>query len=83
MGQSHQPNLQLLYNEVRLANLFQVVDELHTAASNGQLQDITTLSQAELVSWLNELAYTAQEAISEIKRDEPKSSHTPHLRLVK
>ncbi len=83
MGQSHQPNLQLLYTEVRLANLFQVVDELHTAASDGQLQNITSLSQAELVSWLNELAYTAQEAISEIKREEPKSPHTPHLRLVK
>ncbi len=83
MGQSHQPNLQLLYTEVRLANLFQVVHELHTAASDGQLQNVTSLSQAELVSWLNELAYTAQEAISEIKRGEPNSPHTPHLRLVK
>ncbi len=83
MGQSHQPNLQLLYNEVRLANLFQVLDELHTAASDGQLQTLTTLSSAEIVGWLNELTYTAQETIAEISNGERTTNGAPHLRLVK
>lgn len=83
MGQSHQPNLQLLYNEVRLADLLQAVDELHTAASDGQLRSVTPLTDAEIISWLNELTYTAQEAIREIRREQGSYNGTPHLRLVK
>lgn len=81
MGQSHQPELQLLYNDVRLEDLFQVLDDLHTAASDGRLQSITTLTNAEVLSWLSELSYTAQETIAEIHKAERKSA--PHLRLVK
>ncbi len=81
MGQSHQPELQLLYNDVRLGDLFQVLDDLHTAASDGRLQSVTTLTNDEVMSWLNELAYTAQETIVELR----KAENTPVscLRLVK
>ncbi len=83
MGQSHQPNLHLLYDEMRLAYLFQVLDELHSAASDGQLQNITTLSSSEIVGWLNDLAFTAQETISEIRNGERAANPASHLRLVK
>lgn len=83
MGQSHQPNLHLLYNEMRLADLFQVLDELHTAASDGQLQNITSLTSSEIVGWLNDLAFTAQETISEIRNGEGAANPASHLRLVK
>jgi hypothetical protein len=82
MTQIHQPNFQIIYNDMRLAGLFQSLDELHSAASEGSLQSITPLSNAELLGWLQELIYTAEETISEIRQHEIKPA-APHLRLVK
>ncbi len=61
------PNIQLLYSEARLAALLQTLDELHTAASEDRLATMTTVSKVELVGWLHELVYTAQETIAEIE----------------
>jgi hypothetical protein len=80
MTQIHQPNFQIIYNDMRLAGLFQSLDELHNAASEGSLQSVTPLSNAELLGWLQELIYTAEETIQEIRQQETKP---PHLRLVK
>jgi len=63
-----QPNLQLLYNEVRLAALYDALDELHGAASEGVLSTTTTLSNVELMGWLREIVYTAQETIAEMDK---------------
>jgi hypothetical protein len=80
MAQIHQPNFQIIYNDMRLAGLFQSLDELHNAASEGSLQSVTPLSNAELMGWLQELIYTAEETLQEIRQQETKPSH---LRLVK
>jgi hypothetical protein len=80
MGTIQQLNFQLLYSDARLENLGALLDELHTAASEGQLPAITPLSSAELVSWLRELIYTAEETIVEI---EEHKSEPPGLVLVK
>ncbi|MAS32588.1 MAG: hypothetical protein CL610_01190 [Anaerolineaceae bacterium] len=82
MTQIHQPNFQIVYNNTRLAGLFQSLDELHTAASEGSLPSVTPLSDVELIGWLQELIYTAEETITEIQEHETKVT-TPHLRLVK
>lgn len=82
MAQNHQPNLQVVYNDSRLASLFQSLDELHSAASDGHLPTVTPLTQAELVGWLQELIYTAQETLVEID-SESAASNAPHLRIVK
>ena len=66
MGPTLQPNLQLLYNTARLGNLLEALDELHSAASDGNVRAVTTLSNAELTSWLYEIIYTAQETMIEI-----------------
>lgn len=80
MAQIQQPNIQLLYNDARLATLFEALDELHSAASEGQLQKITGLNSVELVGWLREFVYTAQETIVEL---EDQDGNPPNLRLVK
>ena len=67
MGTIQQLNLQLLYNDARLANVGAMLDELHTAASDGHLTALSPLSPAEMVAWLRELIYTAQETIVEIE----------------
>jgi len=82
MAQIHQPNFQIVHNDTRLAGLFQSLDELHTAASEGHLQMVTPLTDAELVGWLQELIYTAEETIAEINHDDPKMN-LPQLRIVK
>lgn len=80
MGLKLQPNLQLLYNDARLGNLLVALDELHSAASEGHLGEITTLNDAEVVGWLYELMYTARETMEEIERHH--EEREPELNLV-
>ena len=81
MGHIHQHDVQLLYNDARFASLFQVLDELHTAASEDDLEVVTTLSKGELLGWLRDFVYTAQETISEIESNS--ANYPVSLRLVK
>jgi hypothetical protein len=60
--------LQLRYADDQLNSLYAVLDELHDAASEGQLGAMTTIQPNELVGLLRDLIYTAQETISEIER---------------
>jgi hypothetical protein len=62
-----QPNLQLLYNTSRLGDLLGALDELHSAASDGNVRAVTPLTNAELMSWLYEVIYTARETMNEIE----------------
>jgi hypothetical protein len=78
MGQTHQINHDFHLSDARLEAMFEVFDDLHTAASEGQLEALTTLNNRELVGWLRDLVYTAQETISEIERQTP----YPPIRLV-
>ena len=79
----HQPNLQIVNNDNRLASLFQSLDDLHTAASDGQIHRVTPLTSTELVGWLQELIYVAQETIEEIDHQKTTTTAVPHLRIVK
>ena len=67
MGPTLQPNLQLLYNTARLSDLLEALDELHSAASDGNLRTVTPMSNAEMMGWLYEVIYTAQETMHEIE----------------
>jgi hypothetical protein len=81
MGQTHQTNHDIRLSDARMAAVFEVFDDLHTAASEGQLEALTSLNSRELVGWLRELMFTAQETISEI--EEVKLRCEPVIRLVK
>lgn len=76
-----QPNLQLLYNESRLSTLLDALDELHSAASDGNVLSVTTMSNAELMGWLREVIYTARETMEEI--EENNSQREVGLSLVR
>jgi len=69
MGPTLQPNLQLLYNTSRLSDLLVALDELHSAASDGNIRAVTPLNNAELTSWLYEVIYTARETMNEIESE--------------
>jgi hypothetical protein len=74
----NRPNLQVLYTDTYLADLFQTLDQLHTAVSEDQIQTVTPLNEQELIGWLRDLVYTAQETIEEIEEQHP----TPQLRVL-
>jgi hypothetical protein len=52
--------------EGELERLLAALDDLHTAASDGTLSALTSLSKQELVGWLNDLIYTAGETLAEL-----------------
>jgi hypothetical protein len=60
-------NLELLYNGDRLGDLMELLDDLHTAASENTLSRFTTLGEQDVLGLLKELVYTAQETINEIE----------------
>lgn len=70
MIQNPEHDLTLLYNDRRLADLFDVLDQLHTAASDDQLDKVTTLSKRELIACLHEFIYVAQETLNEIEGEQ-------------
>jgi hypothetical protein len=74
-----QPELKVLYTDTLLADLYQTLDEIHTAASEDQIASLTPLSEGELIGWLQDLVYTAQETIAEIEQHRPKN---PVLRVI-
>ncbi len=58
---------QLNYKGDALVELIDLLDTLHSAASDGQIQHFTTLSEQDLVGLLREAIFTAQETIAEIE----------------
>jgi hypothetical protein len=81
MIQNPEHQLAVLYRDQQLADLFEVLDQLHSAASEGRLSAETTLSEREMVAWLHELIYTAQQTIEEIEANQPQRTRV-FLRLL-
>ena len=63
--------LQALFTDVRFESIFNAVDRLHDAAASGKLSEVTTLSAAEVIGWLEDIAYTANETIRELENPQP------------
>jgi hypothetical protein len=75
--------LQLLYTDVRLLDLLEVLDQLHSAASEGYLESLTRLGEPELLDVLREVMYTAQETIAEIEQNNSmQQADEPALRVL-
>jgi ferric-dicitrate binding protein FerR (iron transport regulator) len=81
MIQNPEHQLTVLYNDQQLAELFEALDQLHSAASEGRLSAETTLNEREMVAWLQELIYTAQQTIDEIEANQPRHARV-FLRLL-
>lgn len=53
-------------NDRQLADLLDLLDALHSAASEGDVQAVTALDRPALVALLRELIYTAEETLDEL-----------------
>ena len=61
--------LQALFTDIRFESIFNAVDRLHDAASSGKLGEVTNLSSDEVIGWLRDIAYSANETIRELEQD--------------
>lgn len=63
-----------LYAGDGLPDLLQMIDDLHSAVSDGELPKFTTLHPDDIAGLLEELVYVAQETLRELNE---KQSATP------
>lgn len=80
-----QPNLQIVPKDALFADLYETLDDLHTAVTEGQIHSVTALSKREILAWLKDMAYTIAETINEIEAGDSATSlpHEPTLRVLK
>ncbi|HLY26528.1 MAG TPA: hypothetical protein VKQ72_09330 [Aggregatilineales bacterium] len=62
--------LQGLFTDVRFESIFNALDRLHDAASSGKLAEVTNLSSDEVMGWLRDIVYTANETMRELEQSE-------------
>ena len=71
MTQPHVQPIDLLsrapYDAAWFEMVFLALDCLHDDVSAARLNSVSPLGPAEMVGWLEEIIYTAQEAITEIR----------------
>ncbi len=53
--------------EIQLETVLQTIDRLHDAATADMLADTCTMDATLVLGWLEDIIYTAQEAITEIQ----------------
>jgi hypothetical protein len=59
------------YDDEWFEAVFIALDHLHDAVSVGQPDSISPVIPADMVGWLQDIVYTAQEAIAEIQAKTP------------
>ncbi len=62
--------LQGLFTDVRFESIFNALDRLHDAASTGKLDEISNLSADEVMGWLRDIVYTANETMRELEESQ-------------
>jgi hypothetical protein len=67
MIQKTETKVIVLYESHFLADVFEQLDQLHTVVSEGQLHTLTTLDKQDVVGWLQELIFTAEETVKEME----------------
>jgi len=56
------------YTEETFEALLQLMDALHDAAAVGELNQVSPLEAREVIGWLDDIIYTAEETIRELQR---------------
>lgn len=69
---------------IHLEDVLEVIDTLHTAASDGQPEHFAGMTESDVINYLHDIIYTAKETIQEIERTRAQRSKAqPFLRIVK
>lgn len=54
-------------DEAHFEALLQIMDALHDAAAAGQLGEVSPLSKRDVIGWLDDIIFTAEETIRELQ----------------
>jgi len=54
------------YSDAGLARIFAQLDLLHDLASEGRISEATSLRASDVIGWLEDIIFTAEETIREI-----------------
>ncbi len=73
---------QVTFDADQLASQLQLLDALHSAASEERLPQLTALPEEGLKAWLAEMQYLAGETLAEIERNAARKT-VPQLRLLR
>lgn len=67
-----------------LEDVLDYIDQLHSVASDGDSNALNTMSEAEVMNYLREIIYTAEETLAEIEatRAHRNRKHQPVLRIL-
>lgn len=55
------------FSRENLERIYAVIDRMHDAAMEGHAEEMTNWTAEELVQWLTEISFTADETIREIQ----------------
>jgi gluconate kinase len=64
--QANNMPLQLMFTDARMAALVDAIDDLHSAVVEQRLQQVSPLTRKDMIDWLNELIFLAQETVTEL-----------------
>lgn len=68
LNETPQTQIQLLPRNNRLDVAYETIDDLHTAISEGTWENFGDFqSRQELLNWLRDVIYTAQETLEELE----------------
>lgn len=56
-----------LYTEAHFEALLQMMDRLHDAAAMGELEAVCMMDTREVMGWLDDIIYTAEETVRELR----------------
>ncbi len=74
--QQHAKILHLPDTATRLGVVLDLLDELHSLASEDNLSALGNIAKSELVDWLRDVIYTAEETIAEIQQQDLRPHRT-------
>ena len=83
MSRNTVPQLHILQHPASSQHemVLELLDQVHTAVSDRDLAVVTSMSKQELVRYLQDVIYTAQETIDELHRQQ--DEEVSFLRVVK
>jgi hypothetical protein len=61
------------YTRIGLERAYAYFDHLHDIASEGHVRELTNMTPSELIEYLNEVSYTVEETIREIREHEDRA----------
>ncbi|MBN1678842.1 MAG: hypothetical protein JW966_01030 [Anaerolineae bacterium] len=68
--------MHVVHDALWFETVFAALDQLHNDVCTEPLNTVSTLAPADMIGWLEDIIYTAQETVNEIRVNYPKTNLT-------